>query len=119
MYGILSYIQYVEDKSLFPMPVSIAIFYKLLYNYGKIYGFCWHYLVTLKSMIFFRGGVIILYKIILVDDEIATRKGLISGIKWESLGLKFCGEAKDGIEGLELARRVQPHVILTDVRMPL
>ena len=62
--------------------------------------------------------MIILYRIILVDDEIATRKGLIAGIKWESLGLELCGEAKDGIEGLELARRVQPHVILTDVRMP-
>jgi len=59
-----------------------------------------------------------LYRIILVDDEITTRKGLILGIKWSSLGLEFCGEAKDGIEGLELARRVQPHVILTDVRMP-
>jgi len=59
-----------------------------------------------------------LYRIILVDDEIATRKGLLMGIKWKSLGLEFCGEAKDGLEGLELARRVQPHVILTDVRMP-
>ncbi|WP_127584905.1 response regulator [Paenibacillus koleovorans] len=57
-------------------------------------------------------------KLIIVDDERATREKLIEGMDWSKLKIQVLGEAKDGIEGLELAKSHKPDLILMDVRMP-
>lgn len=57
-------------------------------------------------------------KLIIVDDERATREKLVENMRWDKLQIEVAGEARDGIEGLELARRVSPDIILLDVRMP-
>lgn len=57
-------------------------------------------------------------KLLIVDDEILTRTGLISSISWENLGIDEVYEAADGVEGLEMAGRYRPEIILSDVRMP-
>jgi two-component system response regulator YesN len=57
-------------------------------------------------------------KLIIVDDERATREKLIENMDWDNLRIQVAGEARDGEEGLELAQRLQPDIILMDVRMP-
>lgn len=57
-------------------------------------------------------------KLLIIDDEELTRKGLLKAIDWESLGIREIYEAEDGLGGLEAARREQPEIILSDIRMP-
>lgn len=57
-------------------------------------------------------------KIIVIDDEVFVRKGIISSIEWEKYGIEVVGEASNGIEGLALIRETMPHIILTDIKMP-
>ena len=57
-------------------------------------------------------------KLLIADDEKLTREGIISSIDWESLSVSEIYQADDGIHGLELAKSIQPDIILSDVRMP-
>lgn len=59
-----------------------------------------------------------MFKVIIVDDERITRRGLIEYVNWVKLGIEVAGEASDGVEGLELAMAVKPDIIICDVRMP-
>ncbi|TVX96276.1 response regulator [Cohnella terricola] len=59
-----------------------------------------------------------MYKLIIVDDEYSTRNGLKLCIHWFDYGIEIAGEAENGNKGLELADRVQPDIVLTDVKMP-
>lgn len=57
-------------------------------------------------------------KVIVVDDEVMTRRGLIDFVPWEEHGFEVYGEAADGEEALDLARRVHPDLAICDIRMP-
>lgn len=57
-------------------------------------------------------------KLLIADDETLTREGLVSSIDWESLGITEIYQADDGVNGLQIARRHKPDIILSDVRMP-
>ena len=56
--------------------------------------------------------------LLIVDDEELTREGLLNSIDWASLGILNIYQADDGINGLALARKYKPQIILSDVRMP-
>ena len=57
-------------------------------------------------------------RLLLVDDEVRTRKGLSSFIEKSALSIEIIGTAPNGMEGLALAKSLLPDIILTDVRMP-
>ncbi len=57
-------------------------------------------------------------KVIVLEDEPAARRELALLTPWEELGLVFSGEAADGNEGLALAERIVPDIVVTDIRMP-
>lgn len=57
-------------------------------------------------------------KVILIDDEEVIREGMKKIINWRELDCKIVGEAEDGNEGIEMIKKLQPDVILTDIRMP-
>lgn len=57
-------------------------------------------------------------KLLVVEDETATRKGLMKHIKWSDLGVDVVEEAVDGIEGLEVASLLHPDIVISDIRMP-
>ncbi|MBP1990248.1 response regulator [Paenibacillus eucommiae] len=59
-----------------------------------------------------------MYKVIIVDDEDMIREGLRRYVDWENFGFVVAGEASDGNQAYELIAQLQPHVVLTDIRMP-
>ena len=54
--------------------------------------------------------------IVLVDDYTLVRQGVRSLLDQEP-DLKVIGEASNGIDGVELAERFQPDILLTDLAM--
>ncbi|QOS77885.1 response regulator [Paenibacillus sp. JNUCC31] len=59
-----------------------------------------------------------MHQVLLVDDEVYARKGLRKLIRWEACGFEVIGEADDGDEAYEQIERLQPDVVITDIRMP-
>jgi len=59
-----------------------------------------------------------LYKIMIVDDEEEIRLGVIKKINWEDHGFVVVGDAENGQEALELAEKIHPDVLMTDIKMP-
>ena len=58
------------------------------------------------------------YKILLADDEEEIREGIVRKLDWENIGYTVVGSAENGLEALEKAERLQPDVVITDIRMP-
>lgn len=59
-----------------------------------------------------------MYTVIVADDEEEIRRGIVRKVKWEELGFQVIGEAENGIEALELVEKLEPDLLLTDIRMP-
>ncbi|MEO3972310.1 response regulator transcription factor [Streptomyces sp. CAU 1734] len=55
--------------------------------------------------------------LLIVDDHPVVRDGL-RGMFASDPGFEVLGEAAGGVEGVELARRLDPDVVLMDLRMP-
>ena len=56
-------------------------------------------------------------RILIVDDHEIFRRGLRSLLE-SRLDWEVCGEAKDGQDAVDLAKQLQPDVIVLDVTMP-
>jgi DNA-binding NarL/FixJ family response regulator len=56
-------------------------------------------------------------RVLIADDQPLVRAGLSALVDMES-DLEVVGEAANGIEALELARRLRPDVACLDIRMP-
>jgi two-component system response regulator YesN len=56
-------------------------------------------------------------RVIVVDDEILVRIGIRTLLEREDSGYGVVGEASGGIEGAELAARLGPDIVLTDLVM--
>ena len=57
-------------------------------------------------------------KVMIVDDHSIVRDGLQEVVD-AACGLEVVGQARDGAEAVEVARNVQPDVIIMDVMMPV
>ncbi|NGZ76623.1 response regulator, partial [Saccharibacillus alkalitolerans] len=58
-------------------------------------------------------------RILIVDDEVLVRQGIKHYLDWEKYGFRIVGEASNGREGLEAIERLRPHIVLTDIVMPI
>jgi DNA-binding NarL/FixJ family response regulator len=56
-------------------------------------------------------------RVLVADDQAAVRGGFAALITAED-DLELIGEAADGREAVDLTRRLFPHVVLMDIRMP-
>lgn len=57
-------------------------------------------------------------KLVIIEDEIRIREGLIHLLDKLNRNIEVVGVAEDGIEGLEIIKRYNPDLIITDIRMP-
>jgi len=56
-------------------------------------------------------------RVLLSDDHPFVRRGLRT-ILDDTDGFEVCGEAGDGVQTLELAMRLRPDIVITDISMP-
>jgi len=56
-------------------------------------------------------------RILLVDDSAPTR-GLVRTFLESRSGFEVCGEAADGVEGIQKGRELKPDLIVLDYSMP-
>lgn len=59
-----------------------------------------------------------MYTVIVADDETELRQSLVARTPWTDCGFEIIGEASNGAEALEMVERLQPDLLLTDIRMP-
>lgn len=57
-------------------------------------------------------------KVVIADDEIKVCQLICGLIDWQSVDMEIVGIAHNGVEALELIKKLQPDLIITDIRMP-
>ena len=57
-------------------------------------------------------------KVFLCEDEFVVREGIKNNIDWAGNGYEFTGEASDGELALPLIRKLEPDIVITDIKMP-
>lgn len=57
------------------------------------------------------------YRTLIVDDELLIRHGIKHYLKWDEF--QIVGEAANGREALEMIESLKPHIVLTDIVMPI
>lgn len=60
-----------------------------------------------------------LYKVIVVEDEALIRRSIVKKIEEINGSFWVIGEAMDGQEALALIEKEAPHLIITDIQMPV
>lgn len=63
-----------------------------------------------------KGGVML--RVIVSDDEKKVSQLICHLGEWERLGMEVVGVAQNGIEALDLLKRFDAHILITDIRMP-
>ncbi len=60
-----------------------------------------------------------MYTYIIIDDEPLIRRGTQKKLEPLSHMLTCCGEASNGVEGLELIDQLTPDIVILDMQMPI
>jgi two-component system, response regulator YesN len=60
-----------------------------------------------------------LCRVLIVDDEVLIRQGIKHYMDYEQAGFRIAGEASNGQEALDMIEAIRPHIILTDIVMPI
>ncbi|MBX4270733.1 response regulator transcription factor [Clostridium estertheticum] len=58
-------------------------------------------------------------KILIVDDEYLLRQGIKYLVDWNKEGFEIIGEASNGKEALNFIEKLKPHIIISDIVMPI
>jgi two-component system, chemotaxis family, protein-glutamate methylesterase/glutaminase len=56
-------------------------------------------------------------RVLVAEDSVTTREFLVAMLRSDPK-IEVVGEAKDGLEAIEMTRRLRPNVITMDIRMP-
>lgn len=59
-----------------------------------------------------------MYKVYIADDSILVRKELVLTTPWETLNCNVVGQAGNGHTALDEILKLQPDIVITDIRMP-
>jgi two-component system response regulator YesN len=57
-------------------------------------------------------------KLVIADDEVKTLEGIEECLDWSGFGIEIAGRARNGLSALELVRKLEPDILLTDIKMP-
>lgn len=60
-----------------------------------------------------------MYKLMIVDDEQIEREGMAQFIPWENYDVELCATAWNGLDAFEQIQKIQPDILLTDIKMPV
>ena len=58
-----------------------------------------------------------MYSLVIAEDELTTRRGLVHMVKWNEIGFQVNAEFSDGQELLAYLKTSMPDVILTDIKV--
>jgi len=58
-----------------------------------------------------------MYKMIIVDDEQFSREGMKRLLRWENYDIEIAAVCENAEEGIEVAKKIKPDIIITDIRM--
>lgn len=61
----------------------------------------------------------LIFSVIVVDDEKLILKNIVRNIEEADTSFKVIATARNGVEALELIKKHTPHVVFTDIRMPV
>lgn len=59
------------------------------------------------------------YRVLIVDDEPIQRAGITHLCNWSEYGIEIVAQASNGQEALEAVEAALPHVVITDIVMPV
>lgn len=59
------------------------------------------------------------YKVLIADDEILIRTGIRKSVNWAEYGFEEPLEAANGFEALELMKKMDIDVVISDIKMPV
>jgi len=59
-----------------------------------------------------------MFRLVIIDDDDEIRNSMKVVIPWEEHGIEICGEARNGLEALEVINTLKPDILLVDIRMP-
>ena len=59
-----------------------------------------------------------MFKVVVIDDEVLVRHGIVLETDWNSLGCIVVAEAGNGLEGIEAVHKYRPDLLICDIRMP-
>ncbi|WHY22138.1 response regulator transcription factor [Paenibacillus sp. G2S3] len=59
-----------------------------------------------------------MYSVLIVDDELAIREGLVALLDWESLGYQVVDSAANALEAKHKYELYSPDLMIVDIRMP-
>lgn len=59
-----------------------------------------------------------MYKVMIVDDESLIISLIENLIDWKKYDMEVAGSAGNGIDALEAVQKIQPDIVIVDVRMP-
>ena len=57
-------------------------------------------------------------KVLIIDDEPLERQGIVRMTPWTDFEAEVVGDTGSGMEGILLARRLRPDVLIVDIKMP-
>ncbi|NEN82305.1 response regulator, partial [Paenibacillus elgii] len=57
-------------------------------------------------------------KVLIADDEVIIRRGLISTVPWDKYGMTVVADVPNGRRGWEAFLEHRPDVVITDIVMP-
>lgn len=60
-----------------------------------------------------------MYRVLIAEDEDIIRKGLVYSVQWADMDCTIVGEARNGIEGMELIKKMKPDILIVDINMPV
>ncbi|WP_165822675.1 response regulator transcription factor [Paenibacillus montanisoli] len=60
-----------------------------------------------------------MFRLFIVDDNKYERNGIKESIDWQSLGIQVVGTFANGLEALTRIDELKPHIVITDIAMPL
>ena len=59
-----------------------------------------------------------MYNVVIIDDEPIIVEGISRMVPWTKYRCKIAGTANDGMEGIDIIRKLKPNMVITDIAMP-